>query len=56
MTTVVSQLSWTLDFRFGVCVRIRSCPNLAQFEQFEAERFDLSEHSEYRRPICKRAG
>lgn len=31
-------------------------PDLAQVEQFEAERFDLGEHSEDCRPIRERAG
>jgi len=28
--------------------RFRARPDLAQFDQFEAERFHLGEHSEYR--------
>jgi len=50
-------LSWTLDFpcawihpasgeRLSPDSGLRSRPELAQFEQFEAERFDLGEHSE----------
>jgi hypothetical protein len=35
---------------------LRSRPDLAQFEKFEAERFDLRNDAEHRGPIFKQAG